>query len=72
MHVDYFLTQEQQQLVATARRIAEEHMKPVRQKYDAEETFPWDIVKVLGESGLCGAYIPREHGGMGWGSSSWC
>jgi len=67
MGLDYFLTEEQKKLVATARQIAEDHIKPVRQKYDAEETFPWDIVKVLGESGLCGAYIPKEFGGMGMG-----
>jgi len=63
--LDYNLNEAQKQLVATAKRIAEEHMKPVRQKYDAEETFPWDVVRVLGESGLCGAYIPKEFGGMG-------
>ena len=67
MGLDYFLTEDQKKLVATARQIAEEHMKPVRQKYDAEETFPWDVVKVLGKSGLCGAYIPVEFGGMGMG-----
>jgi alkylation response protein AidB-like acyl-CoA dehydrogenase len=67
LEVDYFLNDDQKKLVATAKRIAEEHMKPVRQQYDAEETFPWDVVKVLGESGLCGAYIPKEFGGMGMG-----
>jgi alkylation response protein AidB-like acyl-CoA dehydrogenase len=67
LEVDYFLTEAQKKLVATANEIAQEHMKPVRQQYDAEETFPWDVVKVLGESGLCGAYIPKEFGGMGMG-----
>ena len=67
MALDYNLNETQKQLAATARKIAEEHMKPVRQKYDEEETFPWDIVKVLGASGLCGAYIPREYGGGGMG-----
>ena len=65
--MDYFLTEAQKKLVATARSIGEEHMKPVRQRYDEEETFPWDVVKVLGESGLCGAYIPQQYGGAGMG-----
>jgi len=65
--LDYFLTEAQKKLVATARSIGEEHMKPVRQRYDEEETFPWDVVKVLGESGLCGAYIPQQYGGAGMG-----
>jgi alkylation response protein AidB-like acyl-CoA dehydrogenase len=65
--LDYNLTDQQQQLVASARRIALEHMKPIRQEYDAEETFPWDIVKVLGEADLFGVYIPEEYGGKGMG-----
>lgn len=65
--MDYFLNDDQKKLIATARQVAGEHMKPVRQKYDAEEIFPWDVVKVLGTSGLCGAYIPKEFGGSGMG-----
>jgi alkylation response protein AidB-like acyl-CoA dehydrogenase len=65
--LDYFLSEDQKKLVATARKVAEEHIKPVRQQYDADETFPWDVVKVLGESGLCGSYIPEQFGGMGMG-----
>lgn len=65
--MDYGLTDEQKELVATTRGIAEKHMKPVRQKYDAEEIFPWDIVKVLAEAGLFGVYIPEEYGGTGRG-----
>jgi alkylation response protein AidB-like acyl-CoA dehydrogenase len=65
--LDYFLNEEQKKLVATARKIADENIKAVRQKYDADETFPWDIVKVLGASGLCGAYIPKQYGGAGMG-----
>ena len=65
--MDYGLTEEQNQLVATTKRVAEEHIKPVRQQYDADETFPWDIVKVLAEAGLFGVYIPEEYGGTGQG-----
>jgi len=65
--LDYYLTEEQKKLVSTARSIANEHIKPVRQKYDADGTFPWDIVKVLGEAGLFGVYIPEKFGGKGMG-----
>ena len=65
--MDYYLTEEQRELVATARSIANEYIKPVRQQYDAEGTFPWDIVKVLGEAGLFGVYIPEKFGGRGMG-----
>lgn len=65
--MDYYLSDEQKELVAVTRKIANENMKPVRQKYDAEEIFPWDIVKILGDAGLFGVYIPEEYGGRGMG-----
>ena len=65
--MDYGLTEEQKSIISTAREIAQKHIKPVRQRYDAEEIFPWDIVKVLGEAGLFGVYIPEEYGGKGMG-----
>ncbi len=65
--MDYGLNEEQRQIVEITHKIAHEHIKPVRQRYDAEEIFPWDIVKVLGEAGLFGVYIPKEYGGKGMG-----
>ena len=49
-------------------QIAQEKMKPVREKYDEEGTFPWDIVKELADAGLCGSYIPEKYGGFGDGN----
>jgi alkylation response protein AidB-like acyl-CoA dehydrogenase len=66
--MNYFLSEEEQMIVDTARQIAQEKMKPVREKYDEEGTFPWDIVKELADAGLCGAYIPEKYGGFGNGS----
>src|SRR5574344_2027827 len=65
--MNYFLTEEEQMIVDIARKIAQEKIKPVREKYDAEETFPWDIVKELAQSDLCGVYIPEAYGGFGKG-----
>jgi alkylation response protein AidB-like acyl-CoA dehydrogenase len=67
MTLDYNLTDAQKEIVETSRRIAEEYMKPVRQDYDATETFPWDVVEKLGEAGLFGVYLPEEYGGRGMG-----
>ncbi len=66
--MNYFLSEEEQMIVDTARQIAQEKMKPVREKYDEEGTFPWDIVKELADAGLCGAYIPEKYGGFGNGN----
>jgi alkylation response protein AidB-like acyl-CoA dehydrogenase len=65
--LEYNLTDAQKEIVTKTREIAIEHIKPVRQQYDREGTFPWDIVKVLGEAGLFGVYIPEEYGGRGMG-----
>ncbi|MBQ4179120.1 MAG: acyl-CoA dehydrogenase family protein [Elusimicrobia bacterium] len=66
--MNYFLSEEEQMIVDTARQIAQEKMKPVREKYDEEGTFPWDIVKELADAGLCGSYIPEKYGGFGDGN----
>ncbi len=65
--MSYLLTEEQQMIKDLCRQIAEEKIKPVAAEYDESEEFPWDIVKVLADSDICGIYIPEEYGGMGGG-----
>jgi alkylation response protein AidB-like acyl-CoA dehydrogenase len=62
--MDYFLTDDQKELQELARRIALEKMLPVREKYDEEQIFPWDIVEVMAKSDLFGVMIPEEYGGL--------
>jgi butyryl-CoA dehydrogenase len=70
--MDYFLTDDQKQVQALARRIAEEKVVPVRAELDEKEEFPWDIMKVCAETGLFGVSIPEEYGGMGGGTFENC
>jgi alkylation response protein AidB-like acyl-CoA dehydrogenase len=65
--MDYLLTEEQQMVRDLCRQIAREKIAPVAQKYDEENEFPWEIVKVMADSDICGIYIPEEYGGMGGG-----
>jgi len=65
--MDYLLTEEQQMIKDLCRQIAEEKIKPVAAEYDENNEFPWDVIKVLAESDICGIYIPEEYGGMGGG-----
>ena len=65
--MDYLLTEEQQMIKELCHRIAEEKIKPVAAEYDEKNEFPWDLVKVMAESDICGVYIPEEYGGMGGG-----
>jgi alkylation response protein AidB-like acyl-CoA dehydrogenase len=70
--MNWFLTEEQQMIVDTAREIAQKKILPVREKYDHEGIFPWDVVKALAEVDLCGLYIPTEYGGFGGGVFELC
>lgn len=67
MVMEYFLSEEEKMMVETARTIAVEKMKPVREHYDEKEEFPWEIVKEFAQADLCGVYIPEEYGGFGKG-----
>jgi len=67
--VNYFLTDEEQMILETSRELAVKKVKPIREHYDAEGIFPWDIVKEMSSLGLCGLYIPEEYGGMAAGGS---
>jgi alkylation response protein AidB-like acyl-CoA dehydrogenase len=70
--MNWFLTEEQQMIVETAREIARKKILPVREHYDREGIFPWDIVTACAEADLCGLYIPEEFGGFGGGVMELC
>lgn len=63
--MDYLLTEEQQMIKDLAHKIAEEKIRPVAAKYDQNEEYPWEIIKVIAESDLFGLFIPEEYGGLG-------
>ena len=62
--MNYFLTEDQLEMQEIARRIANEKMKPVSQKYDEEEIFPWDIIEVMRQSDLFAILVGEEYGGI--------
>ena len=66
--LDYLLNEDQIMIRDACRKITEEHIKPVRAKYDEEGTFPWDIVEVLRQAEMFGVFIPEEYGGFGGGA----
>ena len=65
--MDYLLTEQQVMVRDLARKIAKEKIAPVAAEHDEKETFPWDIMKVMAESDLCGVYIEEKYGGLGGG-----
>ena len=65
--MNYFLTEEQQAIVETAREIAQKKIKPVREHYDKTEEYPWPIVEELRKADLFGVYFHSNYGGLGGG-----
>ncbi len=58
------LSEEQLMIRDIASRIAIEKVKPVRQRYDEEGIFPWDIVRELAQADLFRVFIPAQYDGM--------
>ncbi|NYE96678.1 hypothetical protein FHU41_002928 [Psychromicrobium silvestre] len=61
----YGLSEEYQDLSDTVREFADEVVAPVSAKHDEEHSFPYEVVKQMGEMGLFGLPFPEEYGGMG-------
>ena len=70
--MEYFLTEQQKEIKALVRTIAEEKILPVRAELDEKEEFPWEIMKVLAGTDLFGVHIPEEYGGLGGGVLDLC
>ena len=70
--MDYFLTEDQKNIQKIARKIAEDKIVPIRAELDETGEFPWSIMKNCAETGLFGASIPEEYGGLGGGSFENC
>jgi alkylation response protein AidB-like acyl-CoA dehydrogenase len=70
--MNWFFTEEQRMIIETAREVAQKKILPVREHYDREGIFPWDVVKACAEADLCGLYIPEAYGGFGGGVFELC
>jgi butyryl-CoA dehydrogenase len=62
--MQHLLTEEQKTIQEMARTIAEEKARPVRQQYDEQCTFPWDVVKALAQVDMFRVFIPVEYDGL--------
>jgi alkylation response protein AidB-like acyl-CoA dehydrogenase len=62
-----FEKNENQLMIAQmVRDFAEREIRPNMNQWDADEHFPVDVMKKMGELGLLGIYIPEEYGGSGF------
>ncbi|TNF49798.1 MAG: acyl-CoA dehydrogenase [Bacteroidetes bacterium] len=65
--MNFEVNENQQMISQMVRDFAEKEIRPNMMKWDAEEYFPVDTMKKMGELGLLGIYIPEEYGGSGFG-----
>lgn len=66
--MDFRLTEEQELIRDTARRIAQEVIAPRAAELDETGEYPEDIFQVYKEAGLLGLWFPEEYGGSGAGT----
>jgi short-chain 2-methylacyl-CoA dehydrogenase len=63
--MDFDLSPDHELIRRTVRDFAEGEVAPVAEELDRTKSFPYDIVRQLGELGLMGIPFPEEHGGSG-------
>ena len=63
--MQFALSEEQRLVVATAKRVALEHLEPRAAHYDENATHPVESWRALWENGLLAMAVPRAYGGLG-------
>src|SRR5204862_343427 len=64
-HLDFDLSDEHRLIQRTVRDFAEQEVAPVAEELDRTKSFPYDVVRQLGELGLMGIPFPEDYGGGG-------
>ncbi len=68
----YQLTEEQQQLRAAVRQLADDKIAPRAAEIDETAEFPFDVLDVLVRAGFHAVHLPEQYGGAGADSVSAC
>src|ERR1043166_8782035 len=63
--MDFDLTDEEQMLREMVREFAENEVRPIAAKTDAEGIFPEENIRKAAELGLTGISVPEQYGGAG-------
>ena len=64
--MDFSINENQQMIADMIKKFGNEHIRPKLMEWDEAQTFPIDVFKKLGESGLMGVLVPTEYGGAGF------
>ena len=63
--MDFTLSKQQAMVQKMYKEFAENEVKPLAKKVDAEEAFPEESVMKMAKLGMMGIYFPKEYGGAG-------
>ena len=63
--MDYELSEDQTAFRDVARQFSDRQLAPNAADWDANKTFPKDVIKAAGDLGFCGLYCPESAGGLG-------
>ena len=69
--MEFDLTAEQSQVRDLVREFATEEIAPGAGERDEREELPLDVVKKLGQLGICGVPLPEDVGGLGADAVTW-
>jgi alkylation response protein AidB-like acyl-CoA dehydrogenase len=69
--MDFFLSEEEREIVNLIRQVADEKLAPKMIEYDETGKFSWENFRMLGDLGLLGAIFPEEYGGTDLGYLSY-
>src|SRR5687768_13035313 len=70
--MDFQLSPEHLEIQRKVREFCETEVMPRAAEFDRREEFPWDLVAGLKRLGLLGIIFPKEYGGRGWDTVSYC
>ena len=70
--MDFSFPKEYELLRKTVREFAEEEIRPLAKKTDAEGYAPYDVLKKAAEIGFLGIPFPQKYGGCGAGEMGYC
>ncbi|MDG1429035.1 MAG: acyl-CoA dehydrogenase family protein [Crocinitomicaceae bacterium] len=69
--MNFELNENQRMISQMVRDFAEKEIRPNLNQWDADEHFPVDVMKRMGELGLLGIYVPEQYGGSGFSYSEY-
>ena len=72
MQEAFWLRDDERQVRDLARAIARERIAPLAAQVDETEAYPAEQLRLLGQQGLMGLYVPEAYGGPGLGALAFC